>query len=87
MTQPTSNITEVLYKLIVFGKVIGTDFSFVDYRKRLSELKLNHNIEFDSIPTKFANKYGKYSICSAYVLKSSKDYAIDVYNRLNKTSE
>lgn len=83
MKDPKTNIAECLYTLIKNNQCKGSDFTFVDYRKRFSDLKLKHRIQFDSIPTPFINKRGKKSSCSTYILRTPKNEAIEIYNKLN----
>lgn len=83
MKDPKTDMAECLYALILNNQCKGSDFTFVDYRKRFSELKLNHNVQFDSIPTPFLNKRGKKSSYSTYILRTPIKEAIEIYNKIN----
>jgi len=83
MKDPKTNLAECLHTLISKGQCKGLDFSFVDYRKRFSELKLKYGVQFDSIPTPFINKRGKTATCSTYILRTPKRDALKIYTKIN----
>lgn len=83
LSEPKTNMSEVLWMLIMNGQCCGMDFSFVDYRKRLSTLKLDHGIIFDSIPTPFVNKRGRKGMRSNYVLRTTPEQAKLIYDKIN----
>ena len=82
MNLPTTNIQEVLYTLIKQGHVSIFDFPYLSgFRTRVSELRLEHNLEIESISLNRCNKFGNHYSYKLHRLKD-REQAIELYKKL-----
>jgi hypothetical protein len=81
LPKPKTATQEVLFALILQGSVSILDFAWMSgFRTRVSNLKLVHNLNIETIKLKNKNKFGNsYTYHKHILLKSEKQNAIDLY--------
>ena len=85
MIQPINQITEVLYELIRKRKVTHRNFQMQDFRKRISQLKLEHGLNLTTKRIDDVNKYGNaYTYVQHSLPESERQKAVDLYKKLVK---
>ena len=84
LPQPKTATQEVLLSLILQGSVSIFDFAWMSgFRTRISNLKLDYNLNISTEKLKKINKFGNtYSYCQHSILESEKQDAIDLYYEL-----
>lgn len=87
-SKPKSNIAEVLLTLIQDGNVSIKDKAFghlSGFRTRISDLTLKHGLQLETKMEKDTNKFGNsYSYAVHILPESQKEYAIELYNKINR---
>ena len=79
---PLTNTQEILYTLIKQGHVSIFDFPYLSgFRTRVSELRLEHNLEIESINLNRCNKFGNHYSYKLHRLKD-REQAIELYKKL-----
>ncbi len=84
MNRPTSQVSLVLYKLLIHKKPI----TVADFKgfPRISEyvriLRRKYNLDIETIPIKFTTQFGTASEYASYKLKTEREAAIEVYKKI-----
>jgi len=84
---PKTNTQEILLQLILNGSVSIFDFSYLSgFRTRISELVLTHELKLDKEMKSGQNKFGNtYTYALHKLPEEQKEFAINLYSKLNKT--
>ena len=87
MKKPKSQIAEVLFELIRKRKVSFHNFQMQDFRKRISELKLIHNLHLKRELVQDVTKYGNHYTYAVHSLpEKQREKAIKIYDKINLQS-
>lgn len=81
LPQPKTATQEVLLSLILQGSVSIFDFAWMSgFRTRISNLKLDYNLNIETEKLKKINKFGNhYTYCQHNLPETEKQNAIDLY--------
>lgn len=83
MKKPTSNISEVLFKLIRRESVSSLTIQWPGFRTRLSELKTKYGLSIQTTLVKDKNKYGNPYYYAVHKLpQSERNKAVKLYDKL-----
>lgn len=84
LPQPKTATQEVLLTLILQGNVSIFDFAWMSgFRTRISNLKLDYDLNIVTEKLKKTNKFGNtYTYCSRILPEKEKQNAIDLYYEL-----
>ena len=84
MKDPKTTTAHILYELIMYKDgVTERDFYYNGFRQRISELRRKHLVAIDSVPQEFTNKFGHKGVFSRYILRTKKNDALKIYNKIN----
>jgi hypothetical protein len=86
LSNPTTNLQEILYTLIFNGRVSLMDFPYLSgFRTRVSELLTDYSLVLESERVKAINKFGnRYSYVVHILNDNQLEQAFEIYQRLKK---
>lgn len=86
ISNPKSNVAEVLYTLITTGSVSILDYPWLSgFRTRCSELRLKYGIILSRKTMTGVNKFDREFKYTVHILPyEHKEKAIEIYNKINK---
>ena len=85
LAPPKNQLSCVLKMLIERNGVAEKDTPFLGFRSRISDLRLDHNLNIRTVQKDFTNQFGRPSKYNVhYLMDGEKDQARLLYEKLNQ---